>query len=244
VDKDDVLNIFSKGDVNNNDVSARDDRQIFQLKRSYLRIPTPIVECPTIDYLSNYTWYNTTTQNSIINNVSILQTTQASILNNVSSLNTAQDNYIQNLVGTHGLTTLVGGVPKTATVRIETSFYNNLVNTITTASILQTTTNSIISTLSTYTNTPKIMGKVFGSGSRGDKLGEVFTVTVESTGQYLLSWTTYQASTSTIMMATINATPPNGAQSVSIQHVSATSARVNTYSGSTPTAVAFSFIIY
>ena len=87
------------------------------------------------------------------------------------------------------------------------------------------------------------MGKVFGSGSRGDKLGEVFTVTVESTAQYLLSWKTYQMSATAIAIATINATT-NGTQSVSIQYVSATTARVNTYSGSTPTAVAFSFIIY
>ena len=152
---------------------------------------------------------------------------------------------MQNVDGSTGyITTLVGGNPRSATIRLDTNFQSNVVSTITTTSLLQTTTNSIINTLSTCIATPKITGKVFGSGSRGDKLGEVFTVTVGSTGQYLLSWTTYQASATARMMATMNATPPNGTQSVSIQYVSATSARVNTYSGSTPESLAFSFIIY
>ena len=433
---DDVMIINSLGDPNNNNASLTIDKQIFQLKRDYLRLPIPINECPTISYLQNYTIYNTNTQNSIINtltnlqstinglqsgtannndvialqnttnslitnvstnannissiqaqvntnvnnisslfgnvntnntdiiglknttnslialrittnslitttnilqtttnsiitnlnsiqtqvntnvnnisslfgnvntnntdiiglkntsttlflNTNILQTTQASILNSISSLNSLQGNYIQSLNGSAGyITTLVGGTPLAGTIALNAGFQSNLINTITTASILSTTTNSIISnmaiyststnsiistlntvqaqtntnvnniasltgninsintTLSTYTFSPKIAGKVYGSGSKGQIYGESVTVTVESTGQYLLSWSTYQMPVNAILIATLNLSPSAASITSNIIYVSATSARVNTYSSTSSFALPFSFIIY
>jgi hypothetical protein len=175
------------------------------------------------------------TTTSIISGVSTLYITQNSIIDLLP-------NYVQGVNGTQGLTTMVGGEPKTATIRIQTYFYSNIVDTISKANELQITTNSIIANILPLV--PKIIGKVYGSGTRGDKFGVNFTVTVESTGQYLLSFSGYTITSNTIMTATLNLTPAFATSSITIQYASANSARVNTYNGSSAQSLPFSFIIY
>ena len=98
---------------------------------------------------------------------------------------------------------------------------------------------------SRFTTTPKLGGKVYGSGNRGERFGPEHFVNVESTGQYLITWSGSPITVNAIMMATINATPPSGLpQTANIQYVSANSVRIHTYNGATITSLPFSFTIY